>query len=105
MSLVNLNSENFTKEVLEEEKPVLIDFWADWCSPCKMMAPILEELAEKIPGASFYKVDVDEDEKLARSFGILSIPTMILFVDGKQVEKHIGLMSKTDLKDMIEKHI
>ncbi len=84
---------------------ILVDFFANWCGPCRMMTPILEELATKIPGASFYKVDVDEDEKLARSFGILSIPTMILFVDGKQVEKHIGLISKTDLKDMIEKHI
>ena len=84
---------------------VLVDFFANWCGPCRMMAPILEELSSEIEGASFYKVDVDEDEKLARSFGILSIPTMILFVDGKKVDKHIGLMSKSDLKDMIEKHI
>ncbi len=84
---------------------VLVDFFANWCGPCRMMAPILEELSKEITGASFYKVDVDEDEKLACSFGILSIPTMILFVDGKKVDKHIGLMSKSDLKDMIEKHI
>lgn len=85
---------------------VLVDFFANWCGPCKMMSPVLEEIQKELEGeVKIYKIDVDEDEKLARSFGIMSIPTMILFVDGKQKEKHIGLWSKSDLTDTIKKYV
>lgn len=85
---------------------VLIDFFATWCGPCKMQAPVLEDVQKELgESAHIFKVDVDEDEKLARSFGIMSIPTMILFVDGKEKEKHVGLWQKQDVLDTMKKYI
>lgn len=85
---------------------VLVDFFATWCGPCKMMSPILESVQEEFgEKVSIFKVDVDNDEKLARSFGIMSIPTMILFVDGQKKEKHVGLWSKQDVVDTISKYL
>ena len=85
---------------------VLIDFFATWCGPCKMQAPVLEEVQKELgDSAHIFKVDVDEDEKLARSFGIMSIPTMILFVDGEQKEKHVGLWQKQDVLDTMKKYV
>ncbi len=85
---------------------VLVDFFATWCGPCKMQAPVLEKVQEELgKQVQIFKVDVDEDEKLARSFGVMSIPTMILFVDGQQKEKHVGLWSKDDVSDTIKKYL
>ena len=85
---------------------VLVDFFANWCAPCRMMTPILEEVAEELAGAiNIYKVDVDEDEDLARKFGIMSIPTIYIYVDGVIKEKHLGLWMKEDLIDTIKKYI
>lgn len=85
-----------------KEGLVLIDFFASWCAPCRMMSMILEEIAEELKGkVEIYKIDVDNDEKLARKFGVMSIPTMILFENGKEVEKHIGLWQKEDCIDTI----
>jgi len=85
---------------------VLVDFFANWCAPCRMMTPILEEVAEELAESiSIYKVDVDEDENLARKFGIMSIPTIFVYVDGVIKEKHLGLWMKEDLIDTIKKYI
>lgn len=85
---------------------VVIDFFATWCGPCRMMSPILEECQEELgEKVSIYKVDVDESEKLARKFGIMSIPTIIVFVNGEEVEKHIGLWNKDDLIETVQKYL
>ena len=102
MKVINENEfESATKEGL-----VLVDFFASWCGPCRMMAVILEDVQKELEGkVEIYKVDVDNDEKLARSFGIMSIPTLILFENGKEVEKHIGLWQKEDLIDTINSYL
>ena len=94
--------ENEFEDVLKENKVVLVDFFANWCGPCRMLAPILEEvLAESNGKFEIVKVDVDESEKLAKKFGIMSIPTMIIFQDGKEAEKIIGLRDKDGLLETI----
>lgn len=99
-----INEKNFGEKT--KNGIVLVDFFANWCGPCRMMSPILEEVQEEIGDkVSIYKVDVDEDGNLARQFGVLSIPTLILFSDGKQVEKHIGLWMKDAVIETIEKYI
>ncbi len=98
MSLVNLNSENFTKEVLEEEKPVLIDFWAEWCGPCRMMAPVIDEIAESMKDSiKVCKVNIDENQELAEEYGVMSIPTFIVIKNGKETGRTIGVQSKEQL--------
>ncbi len=85
---------------------VVIDFFATWCGPCRMMSPILEDCQETLgEKAKIYKVDVDESQNLARKFGIVSIPTIIVFVNGEEVEKHIGLWNKDDLVETVEKYL
>ena len=88
-----LNKENFNEKVLQGKGTVLVDFFATWCGPCKMLAPVLEQVAQDTT-AKIYKVDIDESEDLARSYGIMVVPTMIIFKDGKQVEKFSGYMQK-----------
>ena len=100
MSVINLTTENFEEEVLKSDKPVLLDFWADWCGPCKMMSPVVEELAEE--GYAVGKVDVDQNMALAQQFRVVSIPTLILFKDGAEVKRFVGLTSKEELKSALE---
>ncbi len=98
MSLVNLNSENFTKEVLEEQKPVLIDFWAEWCGPCRMMAPVVDEIAENMQDSvKVCKVNIDENQELAEKYEVMSIPTFIVIKNGKEVGRTIGVQPKEQL--------
>ena len=87
---------NFETEVLESEKPILIDFWATWCGPCMRQGPVVEELAEE--GYAVGKVDVDQNMALAQQFRVVSIPTLILFKDGAEVKRFVGLTSKEELK-------
>jgi len=101
MSIVNIKDESqFEQEIMKSTDTVLVDFYADWCGPCKMVAPILEEMARE-GIVQVAKVNVDQQPKLAERFGILSIPTMIVFQDGKEKKKLIGARSKQDLIDSI----
>ena len=91
---------NFETEVLKSEKPILIDFWAPWCGPCMRQGPVVEELAEE--GYAVGKVDVDQNMALAQQFRVVSIPTLILFKDGTEVKRFVGLTSKEELKAALE---
>lgn len=95
---MEFNSENFEKEVLNESKTVLVDFYADWCGPCKMMAPIIEEVGKQIQGkGKVGKVNVDKNQDLAMKYNIMSIPTIIIFKEGKEVKRFVGLRDKNEL--------
>ena len=99
-----VNKEEFDE--ITKEGVALIDFFATWCGPCKMMANILEEIAKEAPeGVKIAKVDVDEEDQLSRNFGILSIPTLIIFKDGQMKEKHVGVWQKEDCLKAIEKYL
>lgn len=97
MSVVVITKENFDAEVIQADKPVIIDFWAAWCGPCQMMGPVVEELADEIQDVKFGKINVDEQPELAAKFGVMSIPTFIMMKDGKEVKKTMGAMPKSEL--------
>ncbi|MDF2820133.1 MAG: thioredoxin [Clostridiales bacterium] len=101
MAAINITVENFEDEVLNENKPVLVDFWASWCGPCKMLSPIVEELAEELTNVKICKVNVDEQGALAEKFRVMTIPTLILFKEGKVVNTSVGVKPKTDILDML----
>ena len=101
MAEVTVTQENFEKVVLQSDKPVLVDFWASWCGPCKMLAPTVAEIAEEHPEIVVGKVNVDDEGPLAMQFGIMSIPTLIVFKDGKAVKKSVGVQPKDAILAMI----
>ena len=95
---LKINSENFEQEVLNSEKPVLVDFFADWCGPCKMMAPIVEELATELDGkVKVGKINVDENSDIAVEYNVMSIPTLIVFKNGKEEKRIVGVRDKEEL--------
>ena len=103
MAELNITSLNFENEVLNADKPVLLDFYADWCGPCKMLAPVLHEIAEESTGAlKVGKVNVDEQMELAMRFQVSSIPMLVVFKDGKVVTKSVGYRSKAEITAMVE---
>ncbi len=104
--IVNVSDADFEEEVLKASGPVLVDFWAPWCGPCKMLGPVLEELAEDLAGrVKVAKVNVDENKESAGRFGVMSIPTMIIFKGGKDAATLVGFMSKEQLKEKIEEQL
>jgi thioredoxin 1 len=106
MSVIELSTENFQSIVLGSKLPFLVDFWADWCGPCKMVAPIVAEIAaEQSAWLNVGKLDVDEHPALASAFRVMSIPTLILFIDGTVAEVIIGAMPKSDLMGYLSPHL
>jgi len=106
MGAAHLDSKGFKTEIAQAEIPVLIDFWADWCGPCRMLAPIIEELSDELDGKiDICKVDVDEAGDIAEAYGIMSIPTMILFIGGEEKKRITGLRSKADLLGELQQYL
>jgi thioredoxin 1 len=104
--IVILSADNFEQEVAKSPQPVLVDFWAEWCGPCKMIAPVLDELAEeKVGQVKIGKVNVDENQELATKFGIRSIPTLLLFKGGQVKETIVGMTGKKDLEKKLAAHV
>ena len=102
MSALKITKENFTKEVMESDVPVLLDFWAPWCGPCRMVGPIIEQVSDEVEGiAKVGKINVDEQGELASTFNVSSIPTIAVIKNGKVVAKEVGARSKNDLKKML----
>lgn len=102
--LVHLGDDNFEQEVIKSDKPVLVDFWAPWCGPCRAIGPIIEELAESYKDSmKVAKINVDDNPKTATIYGVMSIPTIVLFKDGNVLEKLVGLVPKGRLEELIRK--
>ena len=101
MAVITITKENFEQEVLRSDKPVLLDFWASWCGPCRMLSPIVDEVAEKHTNVKVGKVNVDEQPDLAAQFGVMSIPTLLVFEQGKLVRQAVGARPKAGVLDLL----
>ncbi|MBE6789978.1 MAG: thioredoxin [Ruminococcaceae bacterium] len=101
MAVIKVDHSNFKEIVSENKNTVILDFWADWCGPCKMIAPLVEEISEKHPEITFCKVNVDDEPAIAAAYGIVSIPTLIKFKDGKAVDQNVGYSGKEILEAWI----
>ena len=101
MAVLKLTAENFEKEVLQSEKPVLVDFYADWCGPCQMMGPVVEEISNEVNDAKVCKINIDEQMSIAQKYGVMSIPTFIVFKNGDVADKKMGAMPKSAVLSML----
>lgn len=102
MSVITVTKENFQSEVLESDKTVLIDFWAEWCEPCRMLSPVVDEIANEQTDVKVCKVNVDNEPELATQFGVMSIPTLVVIKDGKAVNQSVGVQPKNNILAMIK---
>nr|QGT51053.1 thioredoxin [uncultured Firmicutes bacterium] len=102
MEILHLNNDNFEETINSADKPVIVDFWATWCGPCKMFAPILEQAAQMLDGkAVIAKVDIDESQKLAVQYGVMSVPTLVVFQGGEEVTRSVGVISAEQVTSLI----
>ena len=101
MAEIVLTDENFAREVLESEEPVMVDFWAEWCGPCRILSPVIDEVAREVPHSKVGKVNVDEQPELAAAFGIRSIPTLAVVKDGRVIDRMVGVQSKASILNML----
>ena len=101
MRVIEINKSNFETEVLNSEKKVLVDFSANWCGPCKMLKPIIEEVAENNDKVKIVSINIDEEEELSEKYNVLSIPCLILFANGQEIKRSVGLISKEDIETLI----
>lgn len=102
MAIIKITQDNFESVVLKAEKPVLVDFWASWCGPCRMLAPIVDEIANETDDIIVGKINVDEEAGLAIDYGIMSIPTLLMFKDGKVVNKSLGVIPKEKILSLLQ---
>jgi len=102
MAIVNITNANFKEEVLDSDKKVLVDFWAPWCGPCRMVSPIVDEIAEENSAIMVAKVNIDEQPQLASEYGVMSIPTLIVFENGEVANKAVGARNKSFILQMLE---
>ena len=106
MSIQHLNDSNFNTEIANSRQPVLVDFWAEWCGPCKMIAPILDEVAKEYEGkVKVAKLNVEEGQSIASKFGVMSIPTLMLFKNGQVIKQVVGAVSKSQLREILDNNI
>ncbi len=103
-NVMEVSDGNFQDEVLNADKPVLVDFWAPWCGPCRMVAPVVEELSEEMDGkVKFTKLNVDDNQATAAQYGIMAIPSLLIFKGGEVAQQHVGALSKSALKGLLDK--
>ncbi|HIT67230.1 MAG TPA: thioredoxin [Candidatus Merdisoma merdipullorum] len=101
MAVIKITEKNFEAEVLKSEVPVLVDFWAEWCGPCQMQGPVIDELSEEVSGVKFAKLNVDECMSLAQKYRVASIPTLLVFKDGKVAASSVGLQPKEGVRKLL----
>lgn len=101
MSVLTINNANFQSEVIDSDKPVLLDFWASWCAPCRMLSPVVDEIADQRSDIKVGKINVDEEPELAGKFGVMSIPTLVVMKDGKIVNQSVGVRPKAQILAML----
>ena len=102
MAVIEINAGNFEQEVVQSDKPVLLDFWASWCGPCKMLSPVVDQIGEELDSVKVGKVNVDDESELAAKFGVASIPTLVVLKNGKEVNRSVGVVPKERILGLLD---